>query len=235
MKKKILSIALVMALASITIIGVTLAYFTDTTNTETNVFTVGNVKIHLTEPTWDPDNAHILPSVTIPKDPTISVDENSDDAWVFMDLEMNKYASFLKLVGLNEGWEDDEVWNNWLANLQDGNYVNTINKWFSDIDHPAWQVMNLDDLLEEMYKMTGKENPTTLTLQLGYKNVQKAGDAVTLFKALTIPGTVTSKMMEDSKFNTDLATWKLSITGKAIQAEGLKTLEEAYNALYTNP
>ena len=48
MKKKILSLCLVLALAAVAIVGGTLAYFTDT-DAETNVFTVGNVSIDLIE------------------------------------------------------------------------------------------------------------------------------------------------------------------------------------------
>ena len=48
MKKKILALCLVVALAATAVIGGTLAYFTDT-DTETNTFTVGNVKIDLVE------------------------------------------------------------------------------------------------------------------------------------------------------------------------------------------
>ena len=48
MKKKILSLCLVLALAAVAIVGGTLAYFTDT-DEETNVFTVGNVSIDLIE------------------------------------------------------------------------------------------------------------------------------------------------------------------------------------------
>ncbi|MBE5781539.1 MAG: hypothetical protein E7328_06965, partial [Clostridiales bacterium] len=47
MKKKILSIALVLCLLAVAVIG-TLAYFTDTEN-ETNVMTIGNVDITLHE------------------------------------------------------------------------------------------------------------------------------------------------------------------------------------------
>ena len=48
MKKKILTICLIVALAATAIIGGTLAYFTDT-DKATNTFTVGNVKIELIE------------------------------------------------------------------------------------------------------------------------------------------------------------------------------------------
>lgn len=48
MKKKIMAMCLVIAMAATAVIGGTLAYFTDTEN-ETNVFTLGNVKIDLVE------------------------------------------------------------------------------------------------------------------------------------------------------------------------------------------
>lgn len=54
MKKKILTLSLVAALV-VTAIGGTLAYFTDT-DTETNVFTVGDIKIDLHEATKDGEN-----------------------------------------------------------------------------------------------------------------------------------------------------------------------------------
>lgn len=48
MKKKIVSLCLVVALLAVAIGGATLAYFTDT-DAATNTFTVGNVKIKLIE------------------------------------------------------------------------------------------------------------------------------------------------------------------------------------------
>ena len=48
MKKKVLAMCLVVALAATAVIGGTLAYFTDT-DTETNTFTAGGVKIDLIE------------------------------------------------------------------------------------------------------------------------------------------------------------------------------------------
>lgn len=56
MKKKILALCLVVALAVTAVVGGTLAYFTDTDN-ETNTFTVGNVKIDLLESQYHRVNA----------------------------------------------------------------------------------------------------------------------------------------------------------------------------------
>ena len=59
MKKKILALCLVVALAATAVIGGTLAYFTDT-DEETNTFTIGNVDIDLQE-TFDANNAVLRP------------------------------------------------------------------------------------------------------------------------------------------------------------------------------
>lgn len=59
MKKKIIALCLVIALAATAVIGGTLAYFTDT-DEETNTFTLGNVKIDLKE-TFDEQNAVLRP------------------------------------------------------------------------------------------------------------------------------------------------------------------------------
>ena len=46
MKKKLLAIGLAVAVLAVTIVGMSIAYFTDT-DEETNTFTVGNVSIDL--------------------------------------------------------------------------------------------------------------------------------------------------------------------------------------------
>ena len=75
MKKKIVAIALVACLALTVIAGATLAYFTDKTEVEENVFTVGNVDITLTEPKWDAngtqDAPEVYPGEKLAKDPTV--------------------------------------------------------------------------------------------------------------------------------------------------------------------
>ena len=75
MKKKLTAIALVVALLAVAVIGGTLAYFTDTTETAENTFTVGNVKIELTEPNWEGsgsvDAPEVYPGEKLAKDPTV--------------------------------------------------------------------------------------------------------------------------------------------------------------------
>ena len=76
MKKKILALCLVVVLAVTAVTGATLAYFTDTTETKKNVFTVGNVDIELTEPNWtvsgSVDAPDVYPGEALKKDPTVT-------------------------------------------------------------------------------------------------------------------------------------------------------------------
>lgn len=77
MKKKIIAVCLIVAMAAIAVVGGTLAWFTDTEDA-TNTFTVGNVDITLTEPNWtssgSQDAPEVYPSEALAKDPTVKND-----------------------------------------------------------------------------------------------------------------------------------------------------------------
>ena len=100
MKKKIVSVCLVVCLLATAIIGTTLAYFTDTDEV-TNTFTSGNVDITLLEhplnedgKTVDKDAAgvdgqeyRVYPGVEYQKDPYITVAADSEDCYLFVKLQ----------------------------------------------------------------------------------------------------------------------------------------------------
>ena len=99
MKKKILTIALVVALAAILIVGGTMAFFTDT-KVKDNVFTIGNVSAELNEPSWDPaDPAHTntYPGAILDKDPQVE-NTGANDAFVRIKVEG---LDALKTAGLS--------------------------------------------------------------------------------------------------------------------------------------
>lgn len=94
--KKVLILGLcAVLLVAASVLG-TMAYLTDTTSV-TNTFTVGNVAITLDE--LDVDNStqnaerdtanryHLLPGKTYTKDPTIHVQANSEDCFLFVKVE----------------------------------------------------------------------------------------------------------------------------------------------------
>lgn len=106
-RKKLVGLLSLGVLIAITIAG-TLAYLTDTTPTKANTFTIGKVGITLAEPAWDKEGANhkIIPGTTIAKDPTITVTENSEAAYVFVKLAFSaNLAEFKQFYTLN--YQDD--------------------------------------------------------------------------------------------------------------------------------
>ena len=91
MKKKIISLCLVAALAVVAIAGTSLAYFTDK-EAKTNTFTLGNVDIELNEENWEEPIAAV-PDVKYDKDPVVTnIGEN--DAWIRVDVTLSDAAAF---------------------------------------------------------------------------------------------------------------------------------------------
>lgn len=89
MKKKIISIALVVAMIAIIAAG-SFAYFTDN-EVKNNEFTVGKVDITLTEPNWETqgkiDADTVYAGEPLAKDPTVTVADNSNPCFVRVKVE----------------------------------------------------------------------------------------------------------------------------------------------------
>ena len=257
MKKKITAIALIVAILAVGIIGGTLAYFTDTTQAEVNTFTVGKVDINLTEPNWDKEADHtLMPGHSYDKNPTITVAQDSQDAYVFLKMDMNKYVSLVNLMGV-------DAYKNNIGGLQ-GDYpgfikfVNAlaadntlraavVDHWFTGINHADWKVMNVDEILAWVNGAADQTNPTKLEVILGYigsdDDTLSAGEGVTFMTAFGMPKTVTASMFngEDayyidgvskSNFNTDASTFKMTFTAYAIQADEVDGVDAAYDILF---
>lgn len=255
MKKKLTLVVTSVLLVAALVIGGTLAYFTDTTETKTNEFTVGNVDIELTEPAWNADELHnLMPGATFEKDPTITVQEKSQDAWVFMEVSMNKFNSWLRLFAITN---DSETYNLFDYNLKDGQdcgegdacqghlnqagleaffssnaYQTALDDWFGGVNHDDWKIMNWEQVWNSIVASWKDSSIKVINPIFGYKDTLGANATATLFTSVTMPGDITSKQLADSRFNTDKASWKLNITGYAIQADGLTTLDAAYAAMF---
>ena len=100
MKKKTIIAIVVVLLALALIVGGIMAYFTST-DTATNTFTIGNVKIDLLEPAWtgaiatgedQPASAqNMVPGGSVAKDPKIK-NIGTNDANVFLKVEIPTYT-----------------------------------------------------------------------------------------------------------------------------------------------
>ena len=83
--KKAKTTAAAIAMAAITLIGGVSAYFSDG-ETTTNSFTIGEIKLDLTEPNWNASNAAlILPEQEIAKDPTVA-NNGKNAEYVFVEV-----------------------------------------------------------------------------------------------------------------------------------------------------
>lgn len=112
--KKIAGVAVACALAATVAIGGTLAYLTAQSDTITNTFTVGNVKIALTEKgAIGEDGAlsqdfKMIPGQTIEKTATATVNAGSEECYLFVKAEKSSnFGDYLEAKLTNE-WEQLE-------------------------------------------------------------------------------------------------------------------------------
>ena len=117
--KKII-LALITTVVFAAVIGFSVAYFTERTNSLDNNVTVGKVDIKLTEPNWDPDKAkNIEPNKEIPKDPKLT-NTGKNSSYVYIEVKIpkdevvlvtdeetlaNKQLTELFTYEVNDGWE----------------------------------------------------------------------------------------------------------------------------------
>lgn len=102
MKKKILVPAVASLMLLSCMVGGTLAYLFDDSETVTNTFTVGDVNITLHE-TKDL-NLKMVPGITLRKDPIVTVVKESEDCWLFVKVqESDNLTDFIEYT-INEDW-----------------------------------------------------------------------------------------------------------------------------------
>lgn len=203
-KKKIVSIALAAALAATAIVGSSLAYFTDTTEEKTNTFNVGNVDIELTEPNWDANiNKDLIPGKTIPKDPTITVEADSETAYTFMKVEVSEdFANLMKAYATATG----------KTNPKD-----VIAAWFTTEAKPKIMEMNL----EERYVILGVLSP------------KEAGQSVTYFDEVKVPAEVTQAMIKaDGTYTIKVTAYAIQAEGFYNAEDKQESREAAFKALF---
>lgn len=101
MKKKTLALVLALTLLVAGVVGGTLAWLTDQTAEVKNTFTVGDINIGLTETTAD---YKMVPGNTIAKDPTVTVEANSEACWLFVKVTESANLKDFITYAIAEGW-----------------------------------------------------------------------------------------------------------------------------------
>lgn len=85
------------------IIGGTVAWLTDKTDSITNTFTYGDINITLQETTGE--SYKIVPGVDIRKDPKVTVKANSEDCWLFVKVAASgTFVEGKVTYAVAEGW-----------------------------------------------------------------------------------------------------------------------------------
>lgn len=122
MKKKIVSLVLVAALAFTALVGTTLAYFTDNDDNAKNTFTVGNVEIELTEPKWDAsgseDAPEVYPGEALAKDPTVK-NIGANPCFVRVKVDGLDCLGNAGMITLRTDYVDGKLGDNW---VKEGDY-----------------------------------------------------------------------------------------------------------------
>lgn len=170
--------------------GMALAYLTDA-KSEINTFVVGNVKIDLTEPHWDPnDNKNICPGKEISKDPTI---ENLGTG--------NLYAKMVVLIPYIEGLKTIDSTTQKVITEDTGLFEYTAN--------PGWVKIDADSGLVTI------DGVKYLRDSYQYNTVIKTNEKQTLFTSVKF------KNIQDGQVSLNGKTFKVPVYAYAIQADGL--------------
>lgn len=210
-KKILLCCICIIVVVASSIFG-TLAWLTDT-DSAVNTFTMGQVHITVDETKVDKDGTpvsgadrvktneyHILPGMTYTKDPTLTVEADSEDAYLRMILTVHN-ASAVQAI---------------LDKYNLGDFSVLIGGW----DRDTW--------LYEGY--TEDTTANTISFEFRYKEIVEGSDSDVgldaLFETLIVPGEITGEEMQalyDGGF-------KMEVFGHAIQATGFDTADYAWAA-----
>ena len=228
MKKKLTAIALIVALLAVAVIGGSLAYFTDETDTAVNTFTVGKVKIDLDEAKVNEDGEPVkgeevvddpadadrvientydlMPGLTYTKDPTVTVEKGSRDCYVRAFVTLTNADKFMEVYRAH------------------GMTIDKALEFFGDYDPTVWEPQNLN---------ASAIDGTTITVEFRYV---KDGGIVARNDAedTVLEPIITSVTLPEWVTNDDAAKFpdgfQVNVVAQAIQAAGFEDADAAWTA-----
>lgn len=222
MKKKIVSLCAVAALALTAIAGSTIAYFTDKDAAD-NVFTYGNVDIALKE-TFDEENAKLMPVVynedgtkgnVIPKVVDVQ-NEGSEDAFVRVHIAIpsiaddgsDRWDASKNLVHFNYSEESLKNWD-WSANKNNDGSYNYYETTIGDVKYNVYVVTYKTELAAE--KVTAEPAMNQVYLD---KNATNA---------------------DIDKLKEEIGTFQIKVVAEAAQAQGFANAFAALDTAFGTP
>ncbi len=241
-RRILLLLACAVLLVSLSV-GATLAYLTSTADVE-NTFTVGNVKIKLDEVLLDDngdivkvngevqrtedgnDDIHLLPGRKIPKDPTVTVLEGSENCYLRVKVTVDVSAGYKKPT--DEGtngttpWEDEfEAWAKQFA------YAYIRNGETPGFNSEDWTVVE-----SEQGDCVINPNESTITYILTYKNgsTKNIVEKPESDKEFPVFTHVEVGRYQDNADLAKLAGMKINVVAEAIQADGFEDATAAWKA-----
>ena len=219
--KALLLMLCAVLLVAASVLG-TMAYLTST-DTVTNTFTVGNVKITLDEKDVDNDNNqndnvsvdgvirdkanayHLLPGHEYTKDPIIHVDADSEDCYVFVTVS-NEIAAI-------EAAATEKMAN-------DSNYVPIV----TQITNNGWTQLSAgSDVYYKVYNKTDTDKDLEV-----FANFMISGD-VTVDQLATYAPTTTEG---DTGATTTYKYKSIIVNAYAVQKDGFATAQDAWGATF---
>ena len=244
MKKKIIALCLIVALAATAVIGGTLAYFTDT-DEATNTFTMGNVRIDLQE-TFDAQNAVLRPG-------SQSTNKIEKKVWIENVGSENAYVWYEWYIPSELDSTDGSTGTNNVLHVNSNG--NTWDKYRTD--SRFWPATQTEPLPLEQTWDHDPEVELGITGTEGYIRQETLADGITynvylvLYHGVLAPEAETTVAMNgaylDSKVDYDAVNGYYTINGDeihydftnginiivkayGIQAAGFKDVYAAYNA-----
>lgn len=221
--KKIAILALSLCMIAAIAVTGTIAYFTDT-DENNNTFSFGNVDITLDEAPVEKNEENdqyeevegdrvteneyplIYPGATLPKDPTIH-NEGDSDAYVRVKVRVERGINWMHPV-YGKGWAEYE-----------DNFMAMIN----DTLGTGWEIV-------DTYALIGDENYIEYTIN--YTPRLEAGeDTTAVFTEIYIPTTLTNEIV-NTYIGEYPALTAIDIYAEAVQAEGFTSVEEAFAATF---
>ena len=231
MKKKILSLCLVIALAATAVVGGTLAYFTDT-DAQKNTFTTGNVAIDLWEDFGDNDAEGIeklLPATGSAQAGTLKngiekevyvTNDGSEDAYVrvhiaipsILDDAQPNFDASKNVLHFNYAPEtvEDGKWN-W-SNSVDGTTGSNWNFYTTTIDSKSYNVY-----VVTYETKLAKDESTVDAMSQVYLDSETTNEDITRIKVT----------LGDN--------WYIYVAAEGTQAEGFDDAYTALNTAFGNP
>lgn len=218
----------------------TMAYLTSSDNA-TNTFTVGKVSIKLDEADVDElgnvvsndrvqaNEYKLMPSRTYTKDPTVTVLNGSDAAYVRMKVTFNKATEIIALCTDPEFADEVTGVENAFPLIRMVNFVEAnAAKWDGIIPD---NMVNTAEMLADEYYFDAAND--TLTYYFYYTETVGApnGDVKlpVLFDSITVPEWATGEQLAQ------LEGFEINVVAEAIQAAGFDTADLAWAAFAEQP